>query len=56
MPSLNRAVFLDRDGTINHNVVRDGRPHGATLVSEAEIAQARAVLATMTGRLLAAKS
>jgi len=31
---LNRAVFLDRDGTINHNVVRDGRPHGPELVEQ----------------------
>ena len=25
---MNRAVFLDRDGVINHNEVRDGRPVG----------------------------
>jgi D-glycero-D-manno-heptose 1,7-bisphosphate phosphatase len=25
---LRRAVFLDRDGVINRNEVRDGRPHG----------------------------
>jgi D-glycero-D-manno-heptose 1,7-bisphosphate phosphatase len=25
---LKRAVFLDRDGVINHSEVRDGRPHG----------------------------
>lgn len=31
---MNRAVFLDRDGVINHNEVRDGRPVGPQTIDE----------------------
>jgi D-glycero-D-manno-heptose 1,7-bisphosphate phosphatase len=31
---LRRAVFLDRDGVINRNKVRDGRPHGPRSVED----------------------
>jgi len=31
---MNRAVFLDRDGTINQNDVRDGRPQGPESVEQ----------------------
>ena len=32
-----RAVFLDRDGVINHSVVRDGRPYPPESVEEMRI-------------------
>ena len=31
---MNRAVFLDRDGVINHNEVRDGRPVGPETLAQ----------------------
>ncbi len=31
---MRRAVFLDRDGVINRNEVRDGRPHGPQSVED----------------------
>ncbi len=31
---MNRAVFLDRDGGINHNEVRDGRPVGPETLAQ----------------------
>lgn len=31
---MNRAVFLDRDGVINRNTVRDGRPVGPKTLEE----------------------
>jgi D-glycero-D-manno-heptose 1,7-bisphosphate phosphatase len=34
---LKRAVFLDRDGVINRNIVRDGRPYAPTSIAEFEI-------------------
>jgi D-glycero-D-manno-heptose 1,7-bisphosphate phosphatase len=34
MPSLRPAVFLDRDGTLNAAVVRDGRPYPPATVAE----------------------
>jgi len=33
-PALLPAVFLDRDGTLNAAVVREGRPHPPTVVGE----------------------
>lgn len=33
-PILRRAIFLDRDGVINRNEVRDGRPHGPQTVED----------------------
>src|SRR3990172_6964226 len=32
-----RAVFLDRDGVINRTIVRNGRPHPPSNLSELEI-------------------
>jgi len=32
-----RAVFLDRDGVLNHAVVRDGKPHPPVSLAEFEI-------------------
>ena len=31
---LNKAVFLDRDGILNHAIVRNGRPYAPTRLSE----------------------
>jgi D-glycero-D-manno-heptose 1,7-bisphosphate phosphatase len=33
-PDLTRAVFLDRDGVINRNTVRDGRPVGPATLAD----------------------
>jgi len=35
--SLNRAVFLDRDGVLTRSVVRDGRPYPPASAAEAEV-------------------
>jgi transaldolase len=37
MNSVNRAVFLDRDGVINRPSVRDGKPHPPTTLEEFEL-------------------
>ncbi len=34
---MRRAVFLDRDGVIDRAIVRDGKPHPPTSLSELEI-------------------
>lgn len=34
---MNRAVFLDRDGVISRNTVRNGKPFAATSLAEFEI-------------------
>ncbi len=34
---MHRAVFLDRDGVLNHAIVRDGRPHPPATLDEFEI-------------------
>lgn len=34
---MNRAVFLDRDGVLNHAIVRDGKPHPPHDLSELRI-------------------
>ena len=31
---MRRAVFLDRDGVINHSIVREGRPFAPTSQEE----------------------
>ena len=33
-PTLNRAVFLDRDGVINRSFIRDGKPYAPTAVEQ----------------------
>lgn len=33
-PPLSRAVFLDRDGVINRNEIRDGRPVGPSALAD----------------------
>ena len=33
-PAVNRAVFLDRDGVINHTCIRDGKPYAPTNLAE----------------------
>jgi len=35
--AVNRAVFLDRDGVLNHAILRDGKPHPPRDVSELRI-------------------
>lgn len=37
MPSLRPAVFLDRDGTLNRQVVREGKPFPPQTVAEFEL-------------------
>jgi len=32
--SLNKAVFLDRDGVLNHTEIRDGKPYAPTRVED----------------------
>jgi transaldolase len=36
---VNRAVFLDRDGVLNHAVLRDGKPHPPRDLSELRIVE-----------------
>ncbi len=36
-PTLQRAVFLDRDGVINRALTRDGRPYPPTSLAEFEL-------------------
>lgn len=46
--TLNRVVFLDRDGVINAAVIRNGRPHPPASVAETRIlADARPALALL---------
>ena len=33
----NRAVFLDRDGTVTHAIIRDGKPYAPTTLGELHI-------------------
>jgi D-glycero-D-manno-heptose 1,7-bisphosphate phosphatase len=37
MPSLRPAVFLDRDGTLNRQLIRDGKPYPPVTVAEFEL-------------------
>lgn len=37
MPSLRPAVFLDRDGTLNRQVIRDGKPYPPATAAEFEL-------------------
>jgi len=37
LPSVRRAVFLDRDGVLNRSVVRAGKPYPPAAVDELEI-------------------
>jgi D-glycero-D-manno-heptose 1,7-bisphosphate phosphatase len=37
MPSLIPAVFVDRDGTLNRQVIRDGKPYPPQTVAEFEL-------------------
>lgn len=34
---INRALFLDRDGVINHSIVRNGKPYAPTKFEEFEV-------------------
>lgn len=34
---MRRAVFVDRDGVLNHAPIRDGRPHSPSSVDEVEV-------------------
>ena len=34
MPALRPAIFLDRDGTLNLQVVRDGKPYPPATLAE----------------------
>ena len=55
MPSIRPAVFLDRDGTLNRQLIRDGKPYPPATVAEfelfADVADACAQLAA-TGYVL----
>jgi D-glycero-D-manno-heptose 1,7-bisphosphate phosphatase len=37
MPALRSAVFLDRDGTLNAPLVRDGKPHPPATIAEFQL-------------------
>ena len=45
---VKRAVFLDRDGVLNHAIVRDGKPYPPATAADLEIsAEAPAALADL---------
>ena len=37
MAEIKRAIFLDRDGVINHSIIKDGKPYPPTSVSDVVI-------------------
>jgi D-glycero-D-manno-heptose 1,7-bisphosphate phosphatase len=48
MKNGQRAVFLDRDGVLNHAIVRDGKPYPPSSLSELEIMpEAAEILASL---------
>src|SRR5215472_414093 len=45
--NVTKAVFLDRDGVLNHSIVRDGMPYPAGLADLAIYADAAGALARL---------